>query len=229
MTVTKNILEKCLLQVTLDEIKEIEAMNYEIKACASFKKRIEKTVAKGEKKKKASALKKAIVILIAAVILSFSVMFAVSAEIREAVSDFFVFTYKKFSMVYVNDEDNTEDSFGYPQSIEQLYLPKYIKDKGYAEAYSHCGTLRALTVWENDTVAIDLSQSAIVNLHLSLNTENANLQRAYIDNKEVLFVLREGIYTVVWTDYGYLFTMSCDGISGWEEIEKIILSLSPVS
>ena len=225
MTVTRNILEKCLLQAALDEIKEIEAVNYEIEASASFKKRIEKAVAKGKRK----TLKKAILILIAAVILSFSVMFAVSAEIREAVSDFFVFTYKRFSMVYVNDEDNTEDSFKYPQSIEQLYLPKYIKDKGYAEAYSHCGTLKAITAWENDTVAIDLSQSAIVNLQLSLNTENANLQRAYIDNKEVLFVLREGIYTVVWTDYGYLFTMSCDEILGWEEIEKIILSLSPVN
>ena len=50
MTVTRNILEKCLLQAALDEIKEIEAVNYEIEASASFKKRIEKAVAKGKRK-----------------------------------------------------------------------------------------------------------------------------------------------------------------------------------
>ena len=228
MTVTKATLKKCLLESTLTEIREIDGKNYSIEAKDAFKARISGII-NGEKKKKSKSVKQVIVILIAAVLLSLSIMFTVSAEIRDVISDFFVSTYEKFSVLNINSENESEPSVTYPQSLEQVYIPKYIKDNGYIEIEKDILNTISLFIWANDVSTIDLTQQIVGDgdLDIFLNTEDTHLNRVNLNGKEIIYILRDGLYTVIWVDYGYLFTMGCEEFLGWSEVEKIILSLEP--
>ena len=244
-TVSKAMLKECLMESILSEIREIEALDYShIVASYSFKEQIKNTIANTNIKKKHTP-KKLILIFIAAILVSLSVMFAVSAEMRQKTIDFFVQVYDTFAeFIIVVEEEPSVDSSGsstssstadsekpevtYPTKIETVYKLSYIDKNNYFELDKIESDLQRLIVWTNGEAIIDLTQ-CIVDSTASLDTENASHQIAYIASRKVYYTAKNGIYTVSWLEHGYVFTMTCDEFLGWEEVEKIVSSLEPIA
>nr|MBQ8145956.1 DUF4367 domain-containing protein [Clostridia bacterium] len=218
------LLEKCLIKKTLAEIREIEALDYScIKASDDFKERIHKTIITEKDAKKKHHPRKAAIIIVAAIILSLSIMFTASAKIRDSVSKLIVEIHETFSELFVKSDGNEE----FPGSIEKIYQPKYINYNGFVEIDRLQSEIGMFTVWTNGSEIIDLSQS-LVGSHLQYDAENITYMSADLGDIEVLYYLKNNTYTVVWTDHGYIFSMTCDESLGWAEIEKIVTSLELV-
>ncbi|MBE6673894.1 MAG: hypothetical protein E7596_02170 [Ruminococcaceae bacterium] len=239
-TVDNAMLKECLLESILAEIKEIEAMEYpNIKASESFKERIKNTINSGKAAQKKHFPKKVAIAFIAAVILSLSIMFTVSAEIRQAVADFFVKAYETFTQFIIVENDGadtntsgsdiTQAPITYPTTIETEYMPSYINKNNYVQLDKVTNKYNIWAAWSNDTYIIDLAQQVIDSNDIILDTENASYQTAYIGEQKVYYVLKNNTYTIKWLEYGYSFNMSCDEALGWDEVEKIVLSLEPVT
>ena len=237
-SISNVLLKECLLESTLTEIRAIEAMDYsEIKANDNFRKRIQHTIDTNERiKNKKCTPKKIVLIFIAAILVSFSIMLTVSANLRQAIADFFVSVYETFTEFFIVEENmldtntqNTETTEKpHPTIIETEYKPTYIDENGYIQIDRIDNANRVFTVWTNETVIIDMTQNTIDNTEMTLDTEDASHQVKYIGSQKVYFVLKNNIYFVQWIAHGYSFSLSCDEILGWNEVEKIIVSIEPV-
>ena len=231
------MLKRCLLESTLTEIKEIEALDYsDITVSESFKERIRKAITSQKSIKHTFNPKRVIVAIVAAILVSICVIFTVSAEIRNAVADFFVKTYETFTQLIIveNSEGDkdvtnatpTQPEVVYPTSIETEYTLSYITDNNYIELDRFVNDGSVFTVWVNDAYMIDLTQSVVDENDILLDNENSLMQSKLIGDKEIFYSLKNGVYIVSWLEHGYYFSLSCDEALGLEEIEKIILSLT---
>lgn len=239
-TVSKAMLKECLLESILAEIKEIEAMDYaHINASEEFKERVKSTITAKKKTTQKFHPKKIAIAIVAAILVSISIAFTASAELRHAVADFFVKAYETFTQFIIADNDKTDtstpsseqtqDPITYPTTIETEYIPSYVIENNYVEIDKIVGTLEVFTIWSNDYAIIDLSQHIMEESGIILDTENSPYQTAYIGEQKVYYTLKNAVYTILWLANGYSFNMSCDEALGWEEVEKIVLSLEPVT
>lgn len=246
--IDNSAVKKCLLESILWEIKEIEEIDYSaVSASDTFKERIKSTVSSTKSTKKHSA-KRITLILVAAILVSLSIMFAVSAEIRQAVADFFVNIHETFTEFFITKEneldynvpskdseanadipDKTPPSTSFPMTIEVEYRPTYIEENNLIQLKHAVHSKSVFTVWSNGTEIIDLSQRISTNSVIVFDTENADHQVKYIDGLKVYYVLKNNVYFVHWLQYGYYFSLSADESLGWEEVEKIVLSIEPVA
>ena len=239
MSLISNVLlRECLLESTLKEIREIEAMDYnEIKATDNFKKRIWHTIDTNNRiKKEKYSPKKVVFIFVAAILASLFAMFIISAELRKTVADFFVNVYETFTELFIvegnvldtNTQDTETTKKPNPTTIETEYKPTYIDENGYIQLDKIINKGSVFTVWTNETVIIDMTQNIIEKTNMTLDTEDASHQVKYIGFQKVYCVLKNNVYFVQWVAHGYSFSLSCDEMLGWEEVEKIILSVEPV-
>ena len=239
-TLNSIMLKRCLLESTLTEIKEIEALDYsDITVSDNFRERIRKTITSQKPIKKTLNSKRVIIAIIAAILVSICVMFTVSAEIRNAVSSFFVKAYETFAQLIIvedGEEENkaqnttpTQPEVVYPSSVETEYMPSYINNNSYIELDKIKTNTQVFTVWANDTYIIDLTQSVVDENDITIDNENSQLQSKFVGDKEVYYSLKNGVYVIKWLEFGYSFSLSCDEALGWAEIEKIVLSLSVIN
>lgn len=235
-TVNKAMLKDCLIDSALAEIYEIEALDYSyIQVSDGFKEKVKEIISVKEEPKRKVCPKKIAIILIASVLLSLSIMFSVSAKIRETVADFFVKMYDTFAEFIIADNKDTTttdpdgSSASYPTKIETVYKPSYVDSSEYFQLDSFETEIRSFNVWTNGTTIIDLTQNIFDDTTLKLDTENAQYQTNHIGKKKVYYSVKNGIYTVSWLEYGYWFTMTCDESLGWNEVEKIVTSLEPIT
>ncbi len=225
-TLDKTILKKCLLESTLNEIREIEAIDYShIKADESFKDKILNTINGAERESAKARSKRITISLIAAIIICFSIMLSVSAKIRTAVVDFFVEIYDSFAVFFIENEECEDAS----SVIDTVYEPAYFSENGYEQLNKTQNDFRIFTVWSKDGIIVDLSQHIIDKNDIILDAEDMSYEVTYIGDKVVYYTIKNDIYFVKWLEYGYSFNLSCDASLGWEEIEKIISSLQPIN
>ncbi len=224
-TINKDVLGRCLFESTLKEIREIEAMDYSfIRADDDFKERI-LNASRDSAKKDRSYPKRIALILVATLAICFFIMFAVSAQIRTTVIDFFVEIYESFSTLFIQGDDNTEN----PKSIETEYTSTYFRKNGYEQTNEIKTKYNILKIWENGNLEVDFSQHIINGNEVTIDANEASYQITYLGEHKIYYMLKNNIYFVKWLAYGYSFNLNCDEGLGWEEIEKIVLSLEPVS
>ena len=231
-TVNNALLKDCFIKSTLLEIAEIEALDYNsIVPTEGFKEKIKNILHTPPRKR--TSTRRIAVILVAAVLVSLSVMFTVSAKMRNAVvnfvRDFFVEEHEDHSVFYVNTSTGSNATVSYPEKIETIYIPTYVEQNGYTEIYYDLAIYSVATSWEKDGFFIDLMQSVVNEDGFTVDTENANYEIKMLDGMELHTTTKYGIYTVLWVEHGYIFSMSCDEALGWNEVEKIILSIAPKS
>lgn len=237
--VNKAVLKECLFESILADIKEIEAIDYSsVKATDTFKERIKSTILEKRPVEKKITTKRAFIILVAAILVSLSIMLAVSAEIRNTVADFFVKVYDTFTEFFIVSEEQTNTTGNQnkdstvkqtPTTIETEYVPGYIEENNYVQLDRISSHTQVFSVWSNGNAIIDFTQDVIANNDITLDTENSKHQIKYIGEIKTYCVLKNNIYYIQWVDFGYFFTLSCDEALGWEEIEKIVLSLAPAN
>ena len=224
-TADKSMIKQCLFKSTLREIREIEDIDYSfIEASPDFKERIKSSIEATPRKRKLYP-KKLIVALVAVISLCFLFVFAVSAQVRTKVVDFFVEVYESFALILVKD-NGTEDN---PDTIESIYEPSYMRENNYEKSKENINKLTAAIVWKKEGSTIEFSQSIIDDNHIKFDTETASFKAEIVGEQEVFYKVKNGIYTIKWLAYGYSFTICCNEALGWDEVEKMVSSLAPVT
>lgn len=152
-------------------------------------------------------------------------MFTVSAQVRTAVVDFFVEVYETFASLFIEDNNANEN----PKTLETKYNTTYFKKSGYTKINQMNSTFKSVEIWSKNDISVDFSQYVIENSDITLDTEDASYEIKHIDNQKIYYKVKNNSYTIKWLAYGYSFNLRCDESLGWEEIEKIITSLEPVT
>ena len=220
-TADKSMIRQCLFNSTLREIREIEDIDYSfIEASPDFKERIKSSIEATPRKRKLYP-KKLIVALVAVISLCFLFVFAVSAQVRTKVVDFFVEVYESFTLLLVKD-NGTEDN---PDTIESIYEPSYLTENNYEKSKESVNRLYMSATWKKEGSTIEFSQSIIDDNYILSDTEASSYGTKFIGEQEVLYKVKNGIYTIKWLAYGYSFTICCNEALGWDEVEKIVLSV----
>lgn len=212
-----------LLEASLKRIALIESMDYpEINTDESYNNKIYDAIYNTSNKKHYT--KKITLILVASITICFLILFSISAQVRTKVIDFFVEVYETFASFFI-EKDNIQTV----DSIETKYQPKCLKSLGYTENIQ-IDTKRYINyIWTNEKVYIGFSQYIIDENSISLDAEDTEYEIFYIGDQKVFCKTKDNKCSLKWLAYGYSFNLSCDKDFSWEEIEKIILSLEPVS
>ena len=221
MSIYSDTLKKCLLESTLNEIKEIDALDYSfIKADEDFRARIKNDT---EKSKSFFKSKRFFLILVAALV-TLCLIMSISA-IRTPVVDFFVEIYDSFSSVFFKVDEPSL----LPDKIEIEYQPSYFEENGY-EIFkqSRLNTI-VQTEWKKDSYSMLLTQGIIGNGTPTINTEHAGYEIAYIGDCKILYTKNHNIISAYWTQDGYYFSLQTIPNMKWSEVEKIVLSIVPVT
>ncbi len=219
------IVENALLEASLRRIRLIEAMDYpDITTDGSYDNKIYDLIY-GRTKEKKRLPKRITLILVATLTICFLIMFTVSAQVRTAVVDFFVEIYETFAAFFIEDNDINEN----PTTMKTIYEPSYLHNHQFEKIKQDNGKISVFTVWSKDDFDINFSQHVVMNSDITLDAENTSYETTYIGEQKVYYTIKNNIYFVKWLEYGYSFNLSCDESLGWEEIEKIIISLEPVT
>ena len=219
------IVENALLEASLRRIRLIESMDYpDIVTDEEYDNKILDAIY-GRRKEKKRLPKRIALILVAALTVCFLIVFTVSAQVRTAVVDFFVEIYETFASFFIENNNVDEKS----KSIEIKYEPSYFQNNSYTKIKETISSLRAFSVWSNHDFTIKFSQYVSKKSDIILDTENISYNIAYIDKQKIYYTIKNNTYFIKWISYGYSFDLRCDESLGWEEIEKIITSLEPVT
>jgi hypothetical protein len=219
MSIDINSLKNTLFESTLNEIREIETLDYShIKASDPFKKRILNILEINCSSKKHYSKK--LLVCIAAIIICFSIVMSVSA-MRKAVLDFFVNVYETFASFFIENEENVET----PNTIETKYESTYFEKNNYTQLNQIETNFRILTIWNNGTFTIDVSQHIIDKNEITLDTETTSYEIVYIENQKIYYTIKNNTYFVKWLAHGYSFNLSCEEALGWKEIEQIVSNM----
>ena len=219
-----SVLKEVLLSFGAKEVEEYKALKdverENTEALDSF-------IEKEEKKQKTliykatKTLPRRIAVAFAAVLITFCMLMSVSA-IRTPVVNFFVKTYEEFTHFIGVPSGETV-----PETIETVYIPKYMEENGYIEIDKINGVLNSTIFWIYNDLMIDFSQY-VIGTNTALDTEGAVYGTKYLNDIPLFFVLKNNMYTVSWTQHGYVYELGCPESLGWQEIEKIISSIEPV-
>ena len=181
-TADKSMIRQCLFNSTLREIREIEDIDYSfIEASPDFKERIKSTIEATPRKRKLYP-KKLIVALVAVISLCFLFVFAVSAQVRTKVVDFFVEVYESFTLLLVKD-NGTEDN---PDTIESTYEPSYMRENNYEKSKESVNRLYMSATWKKEGSTIEFSQSIIDDNYILSDTEASSYGTKFIGEHDVL-------------------------------------------
>ena len=225
-TTDKAIFKKSLLECTLQEIREIEAMDYSaIRADEAFKSRILAVIDDAKRENDKTRSRRVTLSLIAAIIICFSIILSVSARVRTAIASFFVEIYDSFAVFFIDDKDDSEDL----TPIETVYEPAYFKENGYEQISSIQNNFNKFTIWANDNITIDFSQYSITDNYIISDAEELDYEITYIGERKVYYSTKSDMYSIKWLEHDYSFHLRCTSSLEWTEIEKIISSLEPIS
>lgn len=215
-----DIFKKALLDSTLKEIKAIEEAGYPIiETDLEYDRKIYNEIGKSKAKINRRNIR---ISILAAILITLTLIMSISA-IRTRVVDFVVSIYEKFICLSIDD-----DEFDYPTTIETIYVPKYLPESFRNTVKSH-DTYTAKNVWNcTRNTQIRLYQQVISNKKANFDNEYVDYTVKFVNDIKIYYTLKNQKYTIVWLSYGYSFMLSCPEELGWNEIEKIILSIEEV-
>ena len=225
-TISREILKRCLFESTLDEIRKIEDLDYSfVTASEQLKNKIKNDFETAKQNKKKYYPKKIALILVATLTICFLIMFSVSAQIRTAVVDFFIEVYETFASFFIENDEKIDN----PKTIETRYQPSYFHENDYTQINEFASLVKNISIWSKNSTTLEFTQYVIETNSVFLDTEDTSYEVKYIGEQKVYYKAKNKTHTVKWLAYGYSFNMNCNDSLSWEEIEKIITSLKPVT
>lgn len=214
-----DILKKALLDSTLKEIKAIEEADYPvIETDIEYDRKIYNEINKSHTKINRRNIR---IVILAAILVTLTMIMSISA-IRTRIVDFVVSVYEKFICLSID-----ENEYIYPQTIEKVYKPSYTPSN-FIEFENSIRTIYSITRYKNSNDRINLYQYVISRKNVNFDNEYSDYTPRYINDQKVYYTIKEDKYTVRWIANDYSFVLSCPESLGWDEIEKIILSIEEV-
>ena len=114
-------------------------------------------------------------------------------------------------------------------TIETEYKSTYFEKNGFKQTEKINSSLRIFATWSKDDSNIYFSQNAVHKNYIISDIEETDYDVTYINDIEVYYKIKNSTYSIKWLAYGYSFNIRCADSFEWEEIEKIITSLEPVT
>lgn len=158
-------------------------------------------------------------IVIAALITLSSITFGVKA-IREAVIEFIVETFEKFSIVGFDEED-TQDNNNF---IETYYAPTYIPDGYELKIDEKLLTYQSIR-YESKNNYILFRQNLLHTKATYLDTEDASYEEVSVLGKKAFYTVKEKIALLYWNDSKYSLLIQTESDLEKEELIKIAESI----
>lgn len=213
------IIKRALFDAEMIEIKKLEAFP-EAKGEHSeeYIKKISE-LRQRTKIKKSSIInltpKRKIAILVAALI---TLALTITAcAFAEQIEDFTFKVYEKFTSVYVEGEPDTSEFV--------QCMPSYIPDD-YVLADNEVISISSRAIWYNGSHRIFLDQDRKSSNIISLDTEDSPCVMTTIGSNQVYYVSKNNTYVFLWIEKNYQFSLTCHSSLAWDEIEKMICSIS---
>ena len=214
------LFKKALFESTMKEIRAIEEANYPvIEMSREYDNEIYSAIKKSSFRVK--RYPKRVAIVLAAILICLTMMMSISA-IRVRIIDFVVNIYEEYICLSVE-----EPSENYPKTIEKIYKPSYIPEYYVKNVFSE----QPLTIkneWKYQHDVIYFYQHIITEEVIRFDNENSRYSTTQLEEFKIYYLLKDELYTVRWLSNGYSFTLFCPESLGWDEIEKIILSVEEV-
>lgn len=160
-------------------------------------------------------------VIIAVLLALTSVTFGVKA-IREAVIDFFVETFEKFSIVGFKDEDISCTL----DHIETYYAPTYIPEGYVLKTDEKFKTYRKIEYISAENDYIYFKQRIIDNSDTYVDTEDANFEIVCSNDIEFFYTSKDRMQMVYWNDSEYHYLITSENNLSIEELNKIVQSVN---
>lgn len=137
---------------------------------------------------------------IAVIILVASSVTVLSVEaFRNAVADFFVNIYEKFSTIQSSDETGVS-----PLTIENLYDITWDLD-GYEVVYEERTKWNFFKTYVNKDIVIDYTQHTKANFDIDTNTENAEISTININQYDAIYFYdNHNYHHLIWDNEDYV-------------------------
>ena len=159
-------------------------------------------------------------IVIAALIALTSITFGVKA-IREAVIDFFVESFEKFSIVGFKDEDIPENN----KTIETYYAPTYIPEGYELKTDEKMHTYRRMR-YVLDNNYIEYNQYVLQSISSFIDTERAKTEKVSIIGKDALYLTKDDKCSLCWIDKEHTYLITVQKKIAKQELIKIAESIT---
>lgn len=165
---------------------------------------------------------KRVACIILAILIAFTtVTFSVKA-FREAVLEFFVETFEKFSIVGFNEED-LDNSLDH---IETYYAPTYIPE-GYELEYDRKSPSMRRMKFYCENEYIYFSQRLINDSDYYLDTENADVEYIEVEGlNDGYLAQKDNKITLCWNDDAYAYSIYSTGKFAEKELVMIAESIT---
>ena len=169
-----------------------------------FEKKMQKLIKRRNKPyyKIINTVGKRVACIIVIVLLASSVTVLSVDALRNAVADFFVNIYEKFSTVQSVNEDKTA-----PTTIEDIYAITYdLSD--YDVIYEEKDNYSYNITYIKDDVVIDFLQYTKDMYDQNVNTEDAEISTISITSKEaIIFLDNQSYYHLIWDNGDYILNI----------------------
>lgn len=166
-----------------------------------------------------TAAKRVACIIVAFIAVLTTLTFSVKA-LREPVVDFFLKTYRRFSIIFFEEESIPQD---YNAGIETYYEPTYIPE-GYVRNNQQKGFFtQCVKYTDTNGNSITFQQEIINPSDLYIDTEDA--KTSYINDGKY-FLIEKGIAkTIVWNDEKYVYILTVPSNLNEDEMLNIADSI----
>lgn len=169
-----------------------------------------------------TAAKRVACIIIAFVAVLTTLTFSVKA-LREPVVDFFLKTYRRFSIIFFEEESIPE---GYHE-VETFYAPTYVPE-GFKQTDRLEGAFLFVTIYKRGNEMINFGQHVITRDGHYIDTEGA--KTSYLRDGKYLFIERNTDNSLVWDDDDgmYYYILTVPSSLDIDEIFKIVDSIEEI-
>ena len=169
-----------------------------------------------------TAAKRVACIIVAFIAVLTTLTFSVK-DLREPVVDFFLKTYRRFSIIFFEEESIPE---GYHE-IETFYAPTYIPE-GFEQTQSVTGAFLFMITYDKGDEMIRFEQCVITQSGHYIDTENA--KTSYLRDGKYLFIEKDVGNSLVWDDDDgmYYYILHVPSSFDIDEIFKIVDSIEEV-
>ncbi|HZK21945.1 MAG TPA: DUF4367 domain-containing protein [Oscillospiraceae bacterium] len=144
--------------------------------------------------------------------------------LREPFVSFAVKTYKKFSTIIFNEPKTPS---GDSHIMTDFYEPAYIPN-GYAKNYGEVSPLSYFCEYtDNNGNSFLFEQYELTNTQTNIDTENAVVEKIYINGLEGVYFGKKSICNILFSDGQYSFFIS--GTLSKEEIIRVAESIKKIN
>ena len=162
---------------------------------------------------------------IAAVLVAIFLLAVTACAAIEPIREFFIEVFDEY--IRVETEDPGADEEIYPETIEQAYSIANIPNDFILTDNTQAPET-TMTVWINpDSAMIIFIQNTIKGNNITMDGDNVEYEEIIIEGRNVFKHHGNGLYTLLWKEHGYLFSISCSDTIPWETIVDMVTGLAP--